>query len=418
MKTHEENSAQQLDMSLTKKWFKFFFPRPAILIMIVFGFLLFRGEIGGTPISTFQDWVRLMMYFYTFTVLPFDVVWAILKKIGRFIMSCAEEAPQTNSDESPQVSFDLEQCWGVDKQKLSIAVKKILSYSEKRDIIQNSAKKKQSPEAREKIFNQKMRNLSVNTSPIQDDEEEDRDFLRFPEPHFEDAAHMFYTQSILYKKNPTISLVRQNYNLLFANANKIMRELCEAKIIKDLGAEEYKFLVSDEQELEKLINDYYKVLTEASIEEVAKIKSKINEKSTKEPAEMPGTDIDNLIRVDDMEGHEFEHFCAELLKKNGFKNVRVTSGSGDQGIDVLATKDSISYGIQCKCYSSDVGNKAVQEAIAGRGFYDCHIGAVLTNRFFTQSARELAKKEKILLWDRAKLRKLIEDQKGEKGNIL
>ena len=61
MKTHEENSAQQLDMSLTKKWFKFFFPRPAILIMIVFGFLLLRGEIDGTPISTFQDWVRLMM---------------------------------------------------------------------------------------------------------------------------------------------------------------------------------------------------------------------------------------------------------------------------------------------------------------------------------------------------------------------
>ena len=60
----------------------------------------------------------------------------------------------------------------------------------------------------------------------------------------------------------------------------------------------------------------------------------------------------------------------------------------------------------------------MQEAIAGRGFYDCHIGAVLTNRFFTQSARELAKKEKILLWDRAKLRKLIEDQKDEKGNIL
>lgn len=333
-------------------------------------------------------------------------------------MSCAEEAPQNNSDEYPQVSFDLEQCWGVDKQKLSIAVKKILFYSEKQDVIQNSAKKKQSPEAREKILNQKMRNLSVNISPIQDDEEEDKDFLRFPEPHFEDAAHMFYTQSILYKKNPTISLVRRNYNLLFANANKIMRELCEAKIIKDLGAEEYKFLVNDEQELKKLINEYYKLLTEAPIEEVAKIKSKINEKSTKEPAEMPGTDVDSLIRVDDMEGHEFEHFCAELLKKNGFKNVRVTSGSGDQGIDVLATKDSISYGIQCKCYSSDVGNKAVQEAIAGRGFYDCHIGAVLTNRFFTQSARELAKKEKILLWDRAKLRKLIENQKDEKSNIL
>lgn len=71
MKTHEENSTQQLDMSLTKKWFKFFFPKPAILIMIIFGFLLFRGKIDGKPISNFQDWIRLMMYFYTFTVPAF-----------------------------------------------------------------------------------------------------------------------------------------------------------------------------------------------------------------------------------------------------------------------------------------------------------------------------------------------------------
>ncbi len=29
-----------------------------------------------------------------------------------------------------------------------------------------------------------------------------------------------------------------------------------------------------------------------------------------------------------MEGHDFEKFCARLLKKNGFKNVEVTKGRG------------------------------------------------------------------------------------------
>lgn len=115
---------------------------------------------------------------------------------------------------------------------------------------------------------------------------------------------------------------------------------------------------------------------------------------------------------DKMEGHEFERFCAALLLKNGFEKVTVTPGSGDQGVDVLAYKEGIKYGIQCKCYSSDIGNKAVQEAYAGKTFYDCHVGVVLTNRWFTASARELARKNNILLWDRQKLLALIEADKG------
>lgn len=115
------------------------------------------------------------------------------------------------------------------------------------------------------------------------------------------------------------------------------------------------------------------------------------------------------IDFDNMEGHDFEYFCAELLKKNGFSNVEVTQGSGDQGIDILAVKDGIKYGIQCKCYSSDIGNKAVQEAFSGKSFYNCHVGVVLTNRFFTSSAKELAEKNGILLWDRNMLSEFIEN---------
>lgn len=110
---------------------------------------------------------------------------------------------------------------------------------------------------------------------------------------------------------------------------------------------------------------------------------------------------------DKMEGHEFEHYCAELLRRNGFSDVEVTKGSGDQGIDIIAYKDGIKYGVQCKCYASDIGNKAVQEAFAGRTYYNCHVAAVLTNRHFTKSAKELAEKNGILLWDREKLESFI-----------
>lgn len=112
---------------------------------------------------------------------------------------------------------------------------------------------------------------------------------------------------------------------------------------------------------------------------------------------------DNVINIDTMEGHQFEQFCAQLLVKNGFSNVDVTKGSGDQGIDIIAHKDGVKFGIQCKCYSNDIGNKAVQEAYAGKTYYNCHVGVVLTNRYFTRSAIDLSNSNGILLWDRGYL---------------
>lgn len=109
-----------------------------------------------------------------------------------------------------------------------------------------------------------------------------------------------------------------------------------------------------------------------------------------------------LRRIDNMEGHEFEHWCAALLRKIGFVNVVVTQGSGDQGVDVLAEKDGIRYAIQCKCYSKDLGNKPVQEVNSGKQMpeYRCQIGAVMTNRHFTKGAKDLAAATGTLLWDR------------------
>jgi len=115
----------------------------------------------------------------------------------------------------------------------------------------------------------------------------------------------------------------------------------------------------------------------------------------------------NMAYIDAMDGHDFEHFIAALLRKLGYQNVAVTRGSGDQGVDVLAEKEGVRYAVQCKCYSSDLGNTPVQEVNTGKAIYHCHVGAVVTNRYFTQSAKEAAKATGVLLWDRAKLQELI-----------
>ena len=119
-----------------------------------------------------------------------------------------------------------------------------------------------------------------------------------------------------------------------------------------------------------------------------------------------------ILAVDLMEGHQFEHYCADILRKNGYTDVEVTQGSGDQGVDVLAVKDGIKYAIQCKCYASDLGNKPVQEVNAGKVIYHCHVGVVMTNRFFTQGAKDAADATGILLWDRNKLVELIRSAKN------
>jgi hypothetical protein len=103
-------------------------------------------------------------------------------------------------------------------------------------------------------------------------------------------------------------------------------------------------------------------------------------------------------------GMEYEQYCAQYLKRHGFRQVRLTSGSGDQGIDILARRRGIQYGIQCKYYMGSVGNKAVQEAYTGAAFYECDVAAVMTNSEFTPAARELAERTEVLLWDHQEMR--------------
>lgn len=114
------------------------------------------------------------------------------------------------------------------------------------------------------------------------------------------------------------------------------------------------------------------------------------------------------LSIDIMDGHQFEHFCADLLRQNGFTNVEVTQASGDYGIDVLAEKEGVTYAIQCKCYSDNVGNHAVQEAHSGAAYYGRMVPVVMTNRYFTRAAKETASQIHVLLWDRDKILQMME----------
>ncbi|MHB8311365.1 restriction endonuclease [Metallibacterium sp.] len=100
--------------------------------------------------------------------------------------------------------------------------------------------------------------------------------------------------------------------------------------------------------------------------------------------------------ADDFTPREFETFCAETLRKHGW-DARVTQQSRDQGVDVVAFKASRRVVVQCKLYSSPVGNKPVQEVAAGRAHEQADFGIVVSNNRYTAAAEELAKTNRVLL---------------------
>ena len=101
----------------------------------------------------------------------------------------------------------------------------------------------------------------------------------------------------------------------------------------------------------------------------------------------------NMASVDDIErmsGIEYEQFCSKLLQQAGWV-VTLTKSSGDQGVDIIADRAHTRIALQCKKYSSPVGNFAVQQICGGVKFVHANFGVVVTNAGFTPQARQLAK---------------------------
>lgn len=140
--------------------------------------------------------------------------------------------------------------------------------------------------------------------------------------------------------------------------------------------------------IQKIISDYNKALNDQLfINKIMNGTKTVNNSSY------------SIDDIDLMTGSEFEEFIAKLFIKMGY-SAYTTKTSGDQGIDVIAEKNGIKYGIQAKCYSNSVGNSAVQEAVAGKSFYGCDKIIVITNNSYTKSAIELATANGVILWDR------------------
>lgn len=104
---------------------------------------------------------------------------------------------------------------------------------------------------------------------------------------------------------------------------------------------------------------------------------------------------------------EYEVFCAQILDRAGW-STQMTQASGDQGADVIARKNEFSVVIQCKQYTGNVGNAAIQAVFAAKQYYQCNTAAVVTTSAFTRSAEQLAMSTGVLLLHHDDLRRFEE----------
>ena len=138
--------------------------------------------------------------------------------------------------------------------------------------------------------------------------------------------------------------------------------------------------------------------------EVLPLTSTMNPSDEQEEVE----DEDERIDIDKMDGATFEHFCADLLRVNGWTDVRITPASGDHGIDITAEKDDIKWGFQCKRWGdTKVDAIAIGQTYKGKALYECDMVAVITTSTLTAQAEGEAKQLGIKVWGRGKIRQLM-----------
>jgi restriction system protein len=109
-----------------------------------------------------------------------------------------------------------------------------------------------------------------------------------------------------------------------------------------------------------------------------------------------------LADVDTMSGEDFEKYVCGVLRMQGYSGIRLTE-KYDYGVDIIASKDGIRWGIQVKRYSGLVKASAVRQVVTGLSVYNCDRAMVITNSVFSRVAVELAFANNCILIDRDKL---------------
>ena len=124
------------------------------------------------------------------------------------------------------------------------------------------------------------------------------------------------------------------------------------------------------------------------------------------------------FNIDEMDGYDFEDLVSRIMKKKGYKNVKVTKKSGDEGKDIIMERSEGGIVVvECKKYKGSVGRPIIQK-LQGAMEHERKrnpgknlSGIVVASGSFSNQAIEYSKefRDSIELIDGKKLRDLCKD---------
>ena len=108
----------------------------------------------------------------------------------------------------------------------------------------------------------------------------------------------------------------------------------------------------------------------------------------------------SLEQWDALSPIEFEDACADLLRRSGYADVRVTRASGEGGVDIIASKDGRRFAVQCKRYQHTIGPEPVRAlagVVASHPQKFSGGGIFMTTNWFSTAARREGREAKLTM---------------------
>ncbi|CAI3931616.1 Endonuclease [Commensalibacter papalotli (ex Botero et al. 2024)] len=235
--------------------------------------------------------------------------------------------------------------------------------------------------------------------------------LLFGRHLFKCIAYFYKKRRNRYRLNKAYKIatdqIEQNASILYIKRDQLLYKDAYGSLIEDKWIQEVNRFIRTKIKpilTENHLLEYYPQIHKNTIKKILSV--------AKYPPRTQKTFFKNYKKTKieyspTMDPFDYEAYCAELLRLKGW-DADVTTASGDQGADVIAVKNGITFIIQCKLYSKPVGNKAVQEVNAAKIFYHAHYAAVVSNAAYTISARQLAASTEVTLLHHETLQKFAQ----------
>ncbi len=124
-----------------------------------------------------------------------------------------------------------------------------------------------------------------------------------------------------------------------------------------------------------------------------------------------------ITDINSLDDRDFEMFCAEVFKKQGFE-VELTKATGDYGRDIILNN---SIYVECKKFdeNNSVGRPILQKLLGAMDMFNIEKGIVITTGKYSNTAIEAARiSGKLILWDSYDLFRFLKADKEKAQKMV